>query len=710
MIKATRAYLIIISFLFLKANSQNFAWADNWGANATTEPYAISVDASGNVITVGIFRGTADFDPGPGSYTLASTFSNSNFDIFVSKLDASGNFIWAKQIGGGLTDNYAASVKTDAANNIYFTGHVCSGVDMDPGAGTYTWSVGSGKNIFVSKLDSNGNFIWAKQFVSTGGSWGRGNAITIDNAGNVYSTGFFDGVTDFDPGPGTYTVAVVGMRDIYISKLDSAGNFVWAKVFPGAGYLNGSGIAVDALGSVYTTGTFQNATDFDPGPGVYNLLTLNDCAYISKLDAFGNFIWAKQFAQYSFGTSIKIDKNSNVYTTGSFSGLVDFDPGAGTYTLNSVAGYDIFISKLDGSGNFLWAKTMGGSFGDYGKSLDLDPLGNVYTTGIYSSNVDFDPGPGTFSLSNTAGSQATYVSKLDSSGNFVWANQIGGQSGTFVEGEGICLDTYGAIYLTGDFGGKIDFNPGAGVYDLADTLGGIAYALKLDCLYPTLSIACTSSLLCSGSPCTITVGGGVIYSWSTGSSSSSITVNPSVDTIYSVIGTDSTGCSNKTTQLIMVNPLPLINVVTSDTVLCVGETTTLSATGANSYTWSTGSNLNNTIVSPTVTTTYTINGTDNNNCTSMAVFTQSVSACIGILEFSLENPTIKIYPNPNNGNFTIESESESTLLISNELGQKIQQLNLNASNNYKVLVNSLNGGVYFITSANCRVNKKIVVK
>ncbi|MDP6288444.1 MAG: SBBP repeat-containing protein, partial [Acidimicrobiales bacterium] len=114
------------------------------------------------------------------------------------------------------------------------------------------------------------------------------------------------------------------------------------------------------------------------------------------------------------GHSVVVDSSGNVYTTGKFYGTVDFDPGAGTTNLTSNGGRDAFVSKLDSSGNYVWAKSFGDSGNDSGAWVAVDSSGNVYTTGNFGVTVDFDPGAGTANLTSN-GQQDGYVLKLDSS-------------------------------------------------------------------------------------------------------------------------------------------------------------------------------------------------------------------------------------------------------------------------------------------------------
>jgi hypothetical protein len=139
--------------------------------------------------------------------------------------------------------------------------------------------------------------------------------------------------------------------------------------------------------------------------------------------------WAKSFGATDddMSKSIAVDGSGNVYTTGFFTGTVDFDPGPGISNLTCAGDKDIFISKLDAMGNFLWAKSMGGINIDWGNSIALDGAGNVYTTGFFEGSADFDPGAGSNILSTTGeGDFDLYISKLDPAGNFVLGKKYRG--------------------------------------------------------------------------------------------------------------------------------------------------------------------------------------------------------------------------------------------------------------------------------------------
>ena len=182
-------------------------------------------------------------------------------------------------------------------------------------------------------------------------------------------------------------------------------NWSWAKAIgSGANLINDNGysIAADASANIYTVGEFGGTVDFDPGIGVYNLTAAGpESIFISKLDSAGNFVWAKAMGgtNIDFSQSIVLDASGNVYTTGTFRWTVDFNPGAGTYNLSNNGQENTFISKLNTDGHFVWAKQMGGTYpNDAGKSIAVDELENVYTTGNFTDSADFDPGVGVYNL------------------------------------------------------------------------------------------------------------------------------------------------------------------------------------------------------------------------------------------------------------------------------------------------------------------------
>lgn len=323
-------------------------------------------------------------------------------------------------------------------------------------------------------------FDWAKKLGSPYDDLGY--SVAVDASGNVYTTGVFTDTADFDPGTTKFNLKTSGGNDIFISKLDATGKFVWAKKIGGTTNDAGYAIALDALGNIYITGGFSGTVDFDPGTGTKTLTasgTLMDI-FVAKFDPSGSLTWAKNVGGtlIDYGSSIAVDANNNVYTTGFFYSTVDFDPDqTNTVNLSSKGNSDIFILKLDGTGKFVWAKSIGSSSADAGRSISLDANSNVYTTGSFSGSADFDPGL-TEQLLTSVGLTDIFVSKLDASGNFVWAKNVGGSADE--EGSSIVVTGTGISYITGKFLSTVDFNPGTGVSNLTSNGDKDIFILKLD--------------------------------------------------------------------------------------------------------------------------------------------------------------------------------------------------------------------------------------
>ena len=632
-------YTTVCIFLFTcyfitSVQAQGFQWAKSIGApGMNSVGLSITTDASGNVYTTGQFSGTVDFDPGPGTFNLTSA---GGLDVFISKLDASSNFIWAKRMGGTGTD-VGNSIATDSSRNVYITGKFQGTADFDPGVGVFNLTSTGGNDVFIAKLDASGNFVWATKNNTADPSNDYGNSITTDASGNAYTTGY-------------------SMFSNYITKLDTAGNFVWTRNIDGLGK---SYIAKDDFGNVYTTGTFSGTRDFDPGVGTFTLsASWSSDIYISKLDTAGNFKWAKALDQ-TYVNSIKTDVSGNVYTTGQFNGTADFDPGVGVFNLTSVGSYDVFISKLDSSGNFVWAKSMGGAGPDQPSSITTDASGNVYTTGYFQFTADFDPGAGTFYL-YSAELNDIFISKLNSSGNFVWAKAIVGTGSERCFS--MATDTSDNVYITGFWSAPdtADFDPGAGVYNLtAVGTNDIFIAKYCPCNVSTFSTTPTSCNGGSNGTATAIMNEGTppfIFLWSNGQTTSTAT-GLSAGT-YTLSTTEALGCSTSETVSI-TQPSALSTSFTNTDVSCNGRSdgtaTAISSGGIApySYLWS------NSQTSQTATglyaTSYSVITTDANSCTASSSTTinqPSMLACDSGVDQTICNGTnASLGVTPNGGTY-----------------------------------------------------------
>lgn len=483
--KILLAWILLITVSVLETPSAN-AWSSSaniavstFGGAGDEQSWSITVDSNGNIYNVGFFSGTVDFDPSEEVAALAS--AGGSQDFFVSKLDPSGNYLWAKRFGG-LGSDTGKSIAADSSGNILVTGDFQGTVDFDPGAGEANRTANGGSyDFFVLKLSSSGNFVWVNSIGGSGSD--SGIFIAVDRDGNCLVTGIFSDVVDFDPSSVDVSLSARGLGlDIFVSKFDSAGNHVWSNRRGGAGTDIGDAIAVDSSGNVYSSGIFAGLVDFDPSNGVENLTSVgsNDM-FISKFSPAGAFLWAKQFGGDSSdgNTPIFVDRTGNIYASGDFSGTVDFRPGGGFSNLTAAGTKDNFISKLDSAGDLIWVKQIGRVGAEAkGARTSVDSSGNVFYTGSFSGTVDFDPGNGVEELTSSGSSQDIFVSKLNSSGAFVWAKRIGGSSSD--SGQAIAVDSSGNVYTTGYFNGSVDFDPGVGTADLTSAFGKDIYISKLD--------------------------------------------------------------------------------------------------------------------------------------------------------------------------------------------------------------------------------------
>jgi hypothetical protein len=402
-------------------------------------------------------------------------FSFVSIFIMLANFSYAQQFQWARQISG-IDHDQGSALVVDPSGNVYTVGVFWGTVDFDPGPSVLNITAAGGYDIFLSKLDQNGNFVWAKTMGEAGDDFGY--AIDIDDQSNIYITGGFHGTIDFDPNAGVTNVASAGDEDIFVCKYTSAGNLVWAKQMGGGDMDEGHSIAVDNDYNVYTTGYFNIMGDFDPGAGSC-ILSGQSCTnlFVSKLSGVGNFIWGKNVDGPSDGYSLKVDSIGNIFVTGIFAGTRDFDPNAGISYLASAGDYDAFVFKYDLNGNLVWCKSYGGTGLDNANYIRLDASDNIFITGYFINTVDFDPNAGVSNM--TAGNYDAYVLRLNAAGNFGWAKQITGLNAE--RGYSLDLDSLGNIYITGDFIGTADFDPGVATFTISSTWSANSiFVCKLD--------------------------------------------------------------------------------------------------------------------------------------------------------------------------------------------------------------------------------------
>jgi len=319
-------------------------WQKTYGGSNNDEAYSIQQVSDGGYIVAG----------------ETYSFGAGGSDAYVLKLDASGNVTWQKTFGGSGKD-YAYSIQ-----QVSDGGYIVAGTTASSGAGY--------DDAYVLKLDASGNVIWTKTF--GGSDYDRASSIQQVSDGGYIVAGE------------TYSFGA-GCRDIYVLKLDATGNVIWQKTFGGS-YDD----LAFSIQQVSDGGYIVAGETYSFGAGSWD-------AYVLKLDASGNVTWTKTFGGSSSDSVYSIQQVSD---GGYIIAGITESSGAGSY--------DVYVLKLDASGNATWTKTFGGSANDYARSIQQVPDGGYIVAGE------------TYSFG--AGSYDVYVLKLDASGNATWTKTFGG--------------------------------------------------------------------------------------------------------------------------------------------------------------------------------------------------------------------------------------------------------------------------------------------
>ncbi len=376
-------------------------------------------------------------------------------------------------------------ITTDGSGNIISIATAKGTVDLDPGVGVFeVYSLESQTRI--TKLNADGDFIWGKHINGINHNVTYG--VVTDNSNNIYLTGHFQGVADFDPGPDTYDVTATGFLNAFILKLNENGEFLWVKTIESTDVVHvvhAFQLRVDGennilIGGVLDAGIF----DLDPGPGTYEMTGDND-GFILKLNETGEFVWAKKFTNefdYVYVEDFEVDASGNIYVTGVFEGTTNFNTDGGTDMLTAIGGGDVFLCKLTSSGSLIWAKQIGGLSTELLTGIDLDESGgsnSVLLTGSFSTTTDFDPSAATANLVSE-GLNDIFVGKYSSDGALLWAKGFGGTGSD--SGSNIRVNSNGFVYATGSFANTVDFDSGpeTAILTSAGSLDGVLIRLTKD--------------------------------------------------------------------------------------------------------------------------------------------------------------------------------------------------------------------------------------
>ncbi|MEX1002134.1 MAG: T9SS type A sorting domain-containing protein [Crocinitomicaceae bacterium] len=361
---------------------------------------------------------------------------------------------WGDASAQGLSD-----LKVDSLGNIYTCGYYTSTFDFDPSSAVNQVTGGANGEFYVSKHDSLGNLIWVNGFHGPGVS--SIEQMALDNNNSVTVTGYFGDSIDFDPTPLGENYISANSYDCYVLKIDTDGNVEWVHTFGSYSVDQGHNICTDGS-NIYVTGRFIGNQDFDPGPGVFNLEPYpyggQFNTFVLKLNSAGDFVWAGQYgSSWSYGMGY--DPTGNILITGKFESSFEAGIGPTVDTLFLDQHSDIFVIKIDTSGNHQWAKSYAGYSYDYGSDLIGNALGEVYVTGGFRYDADFGTVSNPIPLT-AGGLYDHFILKLNPDGSTQWVRHVGSDVAI---GNALELDPAENIIAVGYFeNDDTDFNPGVG--------------------------------------------------------------------------------------------------------------------------------------------------------------------------------------------------------------------------------------------------------
>ncbi|WP_000773749.1 SBBP repeat-containing protein [Leptospira interrogans] len=391
------------------SNSGTRQWTRLLGvAGASTTAYGITSDSLGNVYTTGMTSGNLDGQVQSGTqdlfvtkydgngnkqwtrllgvagiqtlargitsdnlgnvYTTGTTFGNldgqalsGTQDLFVTKYDGSGNKQWTRLLGVAGATTQANGISRDIFNNLHVSGYTLGNLDGQALSGI--------QDLFVTKYDTGGNKQWTR-LLGVAGQITQANGVAFDSSGNIYLTGRTSGNLDGQ--------ALSGIQDLFVTKYDTGGNKQWTRLLGVAGVSTTAyGITSDSLGNVYTTGVTSGSLDGQALSGTQDL-------FVTKYDTGGNKQWTRLLGvagQITQANGIASDSSGNTYLTGRTSGSLDGQVLSGTQ--------DLFVTKYDTGGNKQWTRLLGiAGVSTTAYGITSDSLGDLYSTGITSGNLD----------------------------------------------------------------------------------------------------------------------------------------------------------------------------------------------------------------------------------------------------------------------------------------------------------------------------------
>jgi hypothetical protein len=683
---------------------------------------AIAVDDLGNVYITGETTSN-DYDTTQGAFQ--TTFGGGYYDVFVSKLNSTGTaLIYSTYLGGSYMDG-GNSIAIDGSGNAYITGWTNSS-DFVTTSGAFQTTYAGGGDFFVTKLNSSGTSLIYSTYIG-GSSYDEGFGIAIDSIGNAYITGRTTS-TDYDITSGAFqTTYGGGTYDVFVTKLNStATGLIYSTYIGGSSYDEGYSIAIDGSGNAYIAGSTES-NDFDVTSGAFQTTkdggTYDSDIFVTKLNSTGTTLVYSTYIGGNNGDyayAISLDNFGNAYITGN-TWSTDFDITPDAYQTSNEGQHDVFVTKLNNTGTGLIHSTfIGGSGSDYGRGIAIDGSGSAYITGHTYSSSNYDTTSGAFQTTFGGKPVDVFVSKLcfgsiPAQPTFTTANTTVCQGTTQI----YSVSSVGATSYTWTLpNGWTGSSTTDSIQVSAGTNGGTitviahngcgsspAQSINITVnALPTVSANATSTSVCQGSQVTLTGSGAASYTWDNGVTNG-VAFTPTATTTYTVTGTDANGCSNSAQITVTVNPLPNITVSNN------ANTLTANQAGAT-YQWIDCNNNNAPIsgatsqnFTPTTSGSYAViiilNGcVDTSACQTVTI--------TGVDTQALSKQVFSIYPNPNRGNFTIQSTKGGVLELMDVTGKVINTYTI--TNTQQTVQENIPAGMYFVREKDSGSVQKLIIE
>lgn len=378
----------------------NFLWVRRIGGLARDYVHGISLDDSGNIYAVGNFQSVCDFDHGTGTHEL---LSQGSWDAYLLKLNANGDFGFVRQFGGVNFEAALGVVVNDSG--IYISGNYNGTCDFDPDSTLSELTSKGSADLFLVRLTHSGDFIWAKSF--GGPSHESGCQLTSDSKNNLIIYGNFNGNCDVDPDTSEHLLFSPDAESSCVVKLSPGGKLIWAYFIKGLDFKVSHGNVICTKNDeIYLCGVFGGNANFNPLGSPYILKRIGGIdGYLVKLSEDGKFKFVRQIggAGIDYINNIYIKPNGNILAVGDYSLTCNFNPYGLKYELTTSADYEMSFMEFDDTGGFYWAGSCPTGVRSSAVGISTDNSGNIFITGWFSEDVDFDPSPKSNFINSTGG-------------------------------------------------------------------------------------------------------------------------------------------------------------------------------------------------------------------------------------------------------------------------------------------------------------------